>query len=308
MPSSRSSRSAARSNCRCATSQALIARSDVLGGHGWVDLTCAGGRSDRRSVWVVSRTTPRGAPRRVRRRTALDVGDARLDLMHPSIALSRSPVSRHLPNGTGRQCRSQPCRNRAAEPASAPRALRRGTGPPRRRSPGRDAARPRRRRARSTRSTGSRSGRRARTSSRNASTSGLTVCRIASRSIGRSHDQLDAAARAPSSGSAPGRPSRPTPSLTAMIGLTDSSVPIAAWAPLIRPPFLRYSSVSRATYMRRSPVARLERARRSRRPGRPRRRARRPSGRGSPAPSTRPANRRRGSRGRAACRGRSGRS
>ena len=29
-----------------------------------------------------------------------------------------------------------------------------------------------------------------------------------------------------------------------MIGLTDSSVPIAAWVPLIRPPFFRYSSVS----------------------------------------------------------------
>ena len=43
-----------------------------------------------------------------------------------------------------------------------------------------------------------------------------------------------------------------TPSSTAMIGLTDSSVPIAAWAPLIRPPFLRYSSVSSATYMRMS--------------------------------------------------------
>ena len=30
-----------------------------------------------------------------------------------------------------------------------------------------------------------------------------------------------------------------------MIGLTDSNVPMAAWAPLIRPPFFRYSSVSR---------------------------------------------------------------
>ena len=38
-----------------------------------------------------------------------------------------------------------------------------------------------------------------------------------------------------------------TPCLTLMIGLTDRSVPMAAWAPLIRPPFLRYSSVSRAT-------------------------------------------------------------
>ena len=36
-----------------------------------------------------------------------------------------------------------------------------------------------------------------------------------------------------------------TPSSTLMIGLTESSVPMAAWAPLIRPPFLRYSSVSR---------------------------------------------------------------
>ena len=43
-----------------------------------------------------------------------------------------------------------------------------------------------------------------------------------------------------------------TPCFTAMIGLTESSVPMAAWAPLIRPPFLRYSSVSRATYMRMS--------------------------------------------------------
>ena len=40
-----------------------------------------------------------------------------------------------------------------------------------------------------------------------------------------------------------------SPCLTRMIGFTESSVPMAACVPLIRPPFLRYSRVSRATYM-----------------------------------------------------------
>jgi len=51
-----------------------------------------------------------------------------------------------------------------------------------------------------------------------------------------------------------------SPSATAMIGFTESSVPIAAEAPLIRPPFFRYSSVSSETYIRRS-VARSFRTR-----------------------------------------------
>ena len=37
-----------------------------------------------------------------------------------------------------------------------------------------------------------------------------------------------------------------------MIGLTERMLPIAAWVPLIRPPFFRYSSVSSETNIRRS--------------------------------------------------------
>ncbi len=47
-----------------------------------------------------------------------------------------------------------------------------------------------------------------------------------------------------------------TPSTRVMIGLIASRPPIAAWAPLIRPPFFRYSSVSSATNRSRSTVRR----------------------------------------------------
>ena len=89
------------------------------------------------------------------------------------------------------------------------------------------------------------------TSALNSSTSGAIVWRIASRSIGRA--QISSMQRSRDFARVRGLSAvSTTPSSTAMIGLTESSVPIAAWAPLIRPPFLRYSSVSSETYIRRS--------------------------------------------------------
>ncbi len=79
--------------------------------------------------------------------------------------------------------------------------------------------------------------RRARTSSRNASTSGVTVCRIASRSIGRW--QISSMTRSRAFDRVRTRSAvSTTPCFTAMIGLTERSVPMAAWAPLIRPALL----------------------------------------------------------------------
>ena len=66
-------------------------------------------------------------------------------------------------------------------------------------------------------------------------------------------------AREPSTSSAPDRPVSTRPSRTVMIGFIDNRPPIAAWAALIRPPFLRYSSVSTATYRSMSAEPFLER-------------------------------------------------
>jgi hypothetical protein len=84
------------------------------------------------------------------------------------------------------------------------------------------------------------------TSALNSAMSGAIVWRIARRSIGRS--QMSSISRSRAFVRVRTRSTvSTTPSLTRMIGLTDSSVPRAACAPLIRPPFLRYSRVSSAT-------------------------------------------------------------
>ncbi len=89
------------------------------------------------------------------------------------------------------------------------------------------------------------------TSSLNSAMSGAIVWRIARRSIGRA--QISSMQRSRDFARVRGLSAvSTTPSSTAMIGRTDSSVPIVAWAPLIRPPFFRYSSVSSETYIRRS--------------------------------------------------------
>ena len=192
---------------------------------------------------------------------------------------------------------------------AAVQALRTGdTGRPRRRSRVPGAARPTPRRARPRPIPGRGPGRREMTSARKSSTSGVIVCRI--------DEPLDRVARRISSMTRSRAFERvrtrsavsTTPCSTRMIGLTESSVPMAACAPLMRPPFLRYSSVSRATYHDHVRRPRLERCRRCRRRSGRHRPSRRRSGRGCPRPSRRPASRRRGSRGRAACRARSGRS
>jgi hypothetical protein len=62
------------------------------------------------------------------------------------------------------------------------------------------------------------------------------VWRIAIRSIGRA--QISSMQRSRDFERVRGLSAVSTlPASTAMIGLTDRSVPIAAWAPLIRPPF-----------------------------------------------------------------------
>ena len=110
------------------------ARSDVLGGHGRENLRVGRPSRAAASVWVVSRTTPRGASQRSLDGCAGPI-DARLMC---GAEYSREVRPRRLPDGTGRQG----CRNLVAtleRPASRQR--RRDTGRPRRRSPGRGAAR-----------------------------------------------------------------------------------------------------------------------------------------------------------------------
>ncbi len=185
--------------------------------------------------------------------------DATRDSCAPSIARDGPP---RLPDGTGRQPSAQPCRNRTARSARPVAARRPGatpdTGSPRRRSPGRGAARPTAPTRSIVTSAGSRPpGRAARTSSRNASTSGLIVWRIDEPLDRALADELDQ----PLARLGPGPDlvdGLDHAVLDRMIGLTESSVPIAAWAPLIRPPFLRYSRVSRATYIAHVRRARLE--------------------------------------------------
>ncbi len=80
---------------------------------------------------------------------------------------------------------------------------------------------------------------------RNASMSGVSECRIDSRSIGFS--EISSSSRSRTFERVRTRSTVVTsPCLSMITGLTDSSVPIAACVPLIRPPFRRYSSVSRA--------------------------------------------------------------
>ena len=106
-PGRGSRRSAARSNCCWATCQALIARSDVLGGHGMDDPHVSGGLGT-----AVGCGPSPGRPHGARRRSGDHRGWLARDcLWRPSIAAA-SPI-RACPMVPGRQR----CRNRAATSA-----------------------------------------------------------------------------------------------------------------------------------------------------------------------------------------------
>ena len=119
-------------------------RSDVLGGHGMEFLTCRA--VDRPpSLRVVSRTTPRGAPPGP---VGPDPVAARGSICWPEYS-RRSAIRASSMVPVGKVIATLPQRTAPAAPArpgSAPVRLRSGTGSPRRRSPGRGAARPTRRR------------------------------------------------------------------------------------------------------------------------------------------------------------------
>ena len=193
------------------------------------DLTCRA-VSRPPSVRVVSRTTPRGASPGLERRGSWR---ARVGICSPEYS-------------HGSRFRAAPMVPVGKVVATLPQRPRSPHGPPLRSIQDRrpDAAgtemRPDRRadevdrHVRAHRAPAAR----ATTSSRNASTSGLIVWRIASRSIGRSEMSSIRRSRALDRVRTLSTVST-TPSLTRMIGLTDSSVPMAACAPLIRPPFLQ---------------------------------------------------------------------
>ena len=188
-------------------------------------------------VWVVSRTTPRGVSPAATGPGAGRRCDARL-MCGPEYSRRSAPPGRPHRYRSARL--SQPCRNLVRRSGR-----RSGSGEQDRRA---DAARaevrPDRRADELDRHCSGR-GRRSRrtrrgTPRRPADTcGGSTAARSAARS-GQLDDPLARLARVRTRSTV-----STTPCLTSMIGLTDRSVPMAAWAPLIRPPFLRYSRVSR---------------------------------------------------------------
>ena len=313
MPGSRLRRSAARSNCCWATSQALIGAatcSVVMNG----DPPCAGRSDAVPDRWVVSRTTPRGATRDAAVAGRLDVG----------CAASRSS-SIATGSRADARCRSSPCRNRSVTSCvpcrdvgtgCAAGATRRGRagvsagrGPPRRRSPGRGAARPTAPTSAIGTVAGSRPGRAPGPRRGTPRRPALTVCRIASRSIGRARDQLDAALARLRRGSATRSAVSTTPSLDRDDRLDREERPDRRLGAADPAALLEVLERLEGDVHPHVAGPRPRGPRRSRPPDAPARgHLDGPSGRGSPRPSTRPASRRRGSRGRAACRGRSRRS
>ena len=289
MPGSRLSRSAARSNWRWATAHGLIdqpqrARSSCVKGTsvrppGWhrPDLGSSpgrphGGDGTARNGGRCATHGSKSAEYRPRPRGSSRSGCANVGAVGRPVRRSGSAHQPALPQDPA--------------PTARARGAARPTGRPGRPTPGTGRSRP---------DMGV-------TSSRKPP-SGLTVWSTASVRPGRSVNSI---ARARAFVRVRTRSTVSTaPSLIEMIGLTPSSEPIAACGPLIRPPFLRYSSVSRQRRGRRRPDPRS--SGRCRRPGRPSASSRRGSP-GAPRPSTRSSSRRDGSRGRPAGPGRPGRS
>ena len=289
-------RSAARSNCRWATSQALIAaatcsvvmerRTSVSGGRRAPPRRC--GSSPGRPHGA-HRSGPDGVARRTVRDSFPSASIARVGRI---VARSMVPVGKLVAT------LPQPSRVPATPAASRRRRARPDRGPPRRRSPARGAARPTRRRGWIETSAGSRPpGARARTSSRNASTSGGH--RVEDRRAARSAAaQMSSMTRSRAFAAGPDaigrldhavldrddrldREQRPD-------GRLGAADPAALLEVLERLEGHVHAHVA-------APASRG--SRRSRPRTGPRRPSRRPSGRGSPRPSRRPASRRRGSRG-----------